>query len=218
MRRLILCSLALLMATGCSILPKPKTSNTTLYQLTPPSASTSRANTAASHGTKGICDRVLRVQAVTADPPYASDDLLYSDTPQAISSFAWHRWATAPATMLTGDLIDAVTSGRLFRSVLGPDDPGQADLILAVRIDKGPLQVFTRGQDGNRISTEYLSYTATLTDADSGEVFGTRVFQDSRKAEPGPYGGVQAANAIVSKLDAELLSWLRELSRGKACQ
>ncbi len=216
MRRLILCSVVLLFS-GCSILSTPKSHQITRYQLGA-AASTSATSAAAAGTSPAACNRVLRVQDVEAAAPFASDGLMYSDSPQVIDSFAWHRWATTPSTMLTADILNSVSGANLYRSVLGPTDPGQADLLLAVRINEGPIQVFSTDSSGNKQSVERLSYTATLTNAGTGAVIGTRVFSISRKAEPNPYGGVKAADAMVRKLNANMLSWLGSLSQGDSCR
>lgn len=219
MRRLILCS-AILMLSGCGLLSQPKPQPMTLYQLTPvqSSSGSAMATTAPASRMAPACAQVLRLRGVEANPPYASDSLLYSETPQVLGSFAWHRWATPPATMLTDDILNRIAAGDLYSAVLGPTDPGSADRVLAVRIDRGPLQVFSQDKGSSRTSSEQLSYTATLASADDGHVLGTRVFSASHPAEPNPYGGVKAANAIVTQLDGELLDWLRQLSTGKACK
>jgi len=216
MRRLILCSIVLLFA-GCSILSKPEAHQVTRYQLGAV-ASTGAVNAASASSATPACNRVLRIQDVEAAAPYAGDSLMYSDSPQVLSSFAWHRWATTPATMLTADLLSTVSGANLYRSVLGPTDPGQADFLLAVRINEGPVQVFSTDKSGNKQSVERLSYTATLTDAGTGAVVGTHDFSTSRKASPNPYGGVKAADAMVRKLNTDMLSWLSSLSQGAACR
>ncbi len=216
MRRLILCSIVLLFS-GCSILSKPEAHQVTRYQLGAV-ASTGSASAAAAASAPPACNRVLRIQDVEAAPPFASDSLMYSDSPQALSSFAWHRWATTPATMLTADLLSTVSGANLYRSVLGPTDPGQADFLLAVRINEGPVQVFSTDSAGNRQSVERFGYTATLTNAGTGSVLGTKVFSASRNASPDPYGGVKAADAMVRKLNADMLSWLSNLSQGASCR
>ena len=217
MRRLILCSIVLFFS-GCSILSKPEARQTTRYQLGSAATAPQAASAAVPATVSVACDRVLRVQHVEAPPPYAGDDLLYSETPQVISSFAWHRWATPPATMLTSDLLAAISGAKLYRSVLGPTDPGQADLLLAVRINEGPIQVFSKGKNGDSQSVERLGYTATLTNANTGAVLGTRVFSASREAKPNPYGGVRAANALVRSMDSDMLAWLAGVSRGDICK
>lgn len=217
MRRLILCS-AILLVSGCGLLSQPKPQPMTQYQLTPVPASATAAAHAATAMAPAPCTQVLRVRSVQANPPYASDSLLYSETPQVLDSFAWHRWATPPANMLTSDILGVVSGSGLFRAVLGPQDPGEAGLVLAVRMDRGPLQVFTASQGGSRRSSEQLSYTATLTNTGTGKVLGTRVFSASLAADPTPYGGVKAANAIVARLNDQLLSWLRQMSTGAACK
>lgn len=219
MRRLILCS-AILMLSGCGLLSQPKPQPMTLYQLTPAqstSGSGMPATTTASRTTAPACARVLRVRSVEASPPYASDSLLYSKTPQVLGDFAWHRWATPPATMLTDDILNEVSAGGLYSAVLGPTDPGEADWILAVRINRGPLQVFSRDKGSSRTSSEQLSYTAILANA-GGHVLGARIFSASRTADPTPYGGVEATHAIVARLNGQLLGWLRQLSTSTACK
>lgn len=219
MRRIVLCS-AVLMLSGCGLLSQPKPQPMTLYQLTP-AQSTSGSGVAATTPASRIapaCAQVLRVRGVEASPPYASDSLLYSETPQVLGDFAWHRWATPPATMLTGDILNEISAGDLYSAVLGPTDPGEADWVLAVRINHGPLQVFSRDKDSSRTSSEQLSYTATLANAGDGRVLGTRVFSASHTADPTPYGGVKAAHAIVAQLNGQLLAWLRQLSTNMACK
>jgi len=217
MRRLILCSIVLFFS-GCSILSKPEARQMTRYQLGAAATAPRAASAAMPAAATVACDRVLRVQDVEAAPPYAGDDLLYSDTPQVISSFAWHRWVTPPATMLTSDLLAGISGAKLYRSVPGPTDPGQADLLLAVRINQGPIQVFSKGKSGDRESVERLGYTATLTNANTGAVLGTRVFSASRNAKPNPYGGVQAANSMVRSMNSDMLAWLSSVSRGDICK
>lgn len=217
MRRLILCS-AILMLSGCGLLSQPKPQPLTLYQLTPAQSGSTMTAAAPASGMAPACAQVLRVRGVEVSPPFAGDGLLYSETPQVLGDFAWHRWATPPATMLTGDILDNVSAGGLYRAVLGPTDPGEADWVLAVRINSGPLQVFSKDKGVSRTSSEQLSYTATLANAGDGHVLGTRVFSASRKADPTPYGGVQAANAIVAQLNGQLLAWLRQLSANAGCK
>lgn len=215
MRRL-LPFFAVLLISGCGLLSQPKPEPSTQYQLTPVSASSMAASASQA---APACMKVLRIRGVEANPPYASDNLLYTETSQVLSRFAWHRWATPPATMLTGDILARVTASGVYRAVLGPTDPGEAGWVLAVRINRGPLQVFTGGQGGSkRQSTELLDYTATLADASDGSVIGTRVFSGSRAADPTPYGGAQAASAIVAQLDGELVDWLRGVSTEAACK
>lgn len=216
MRRLILYS-AILLLSGCGLLSQPKPQPLTLYQLTAAQSGTTTAATSAS-SIAPACAQVLRVRSVEVDPPYAGDSLLYSETPQVLGVFAWHRWATPPATMLTTDILAAISAGGLYRVVLGPTDPGAAEWVLAVRINRGPLQVFSSAGDNSRRSSEQLSYTATLANADNGNVLGSRVFSASRTALPTPYGGVKAANAIVTQLNGRLLVWLRRLSTHTACK
>lgn len=210
MRKLLIVPLAGLLG-ACSILPSPKTRPVTQYELAPPPAS-------AQAGAVGepACPLVLRVRDVEVSPPYATDGLLYTQAPHELASYAWHRWAAAPATMLTVDITAAVAGSGLYRAVLGPTDPGDADFTLAVRLDKGPLQVFPPAADGGKAenpatSSEQLAITATLANSSTGAVVGTRAFSGSRSADPTPYGGVKAASELTGGLLGDMLTWLRGL-------
>jgi len=197
---------------ACSILPSPKNQPVTQYELAPPSAS------APAPAAAKPCPQVVRVRGVEANPPYATADLLYTQTPRAISSYAWHKWAASPATMLTRHITSAVSARGLYRAVLGPTDPGDADLTLAVRLDMGPLQVFPGAvagadQSGSpQTSTEKLAFTATLTRNASGAVVGVKSFAASQDAGPTPYGGVKAAGELSGRLTGRLLQWLGGLA------
>lgn len=200
---------------ACSILPSPKSHPISQYELAPPSASTLTAG-----ATHAVCPLVVRVRSVASSPPYATTDMLYMQSPHEISSYAWHRWVATPATMLTRDIAAAVTSSGGYRAVLGPTDPGDADLTLAVRLDEGPLQVFSATEKTDapsRASTERLSFTAILTETAGGTVLSSRRFSASVAADPTPYGGVVAAGKLTDQLVGELVHWLNKLRAGAAC-
>lgn len=216
MRRLILFPLFLAFA-GCGLLSPPQPQPLTLYQLTPAKPAASTAQPSPLAASAAACNKVLRVRSVEANPPYAGNALRYSETPQVLGSFAWHRWATPPATMLTGDILKTISASSLYRAVLGPTDPGAADLTLAVRIDRGPVQIFSASNVKQHSSVEHFSYTATLANATDGAVLGVHTFSAEHAAAPDPYGGVKAANAITAQLDGELLVWLRHLNQ-HACR
>lgn len=217
MRKLFIVPLAGLLG-ACSILPSPKAQPITQYELAPPAAS---GATGAITAAQPACPLVLRVRDVEVNPPYATDGLLYTESPHALSSYAWHRWAATPGTMLTADVTAAVAASGLYRAVLGPTDPGDADLTLAVRLDRGPLQVFAQATRGGAAgtpgaSTEEIAITATLANSSTGAVVGTRAFSGSRSADPTPYGGVAAASQLTGSLLGDMLSWLRGLG-ASAC-
>lgn len=196
---------------ACSVLPSPKSRPITLYELAPSTAS----KMAAAPAAEPACPRVLRVRDVEVSPPYATDDLLYTQSPHALAAFAWHRWAATPAAMLTADITAAVAGSGQYRAVLGPTDPGTADLVLAVRLDRGPVQVFGSAPDRTK-STERMAMSATLANGSTGAVVGTRVFAGSHSADPTPYGGVQAASRLTGTLLREMLTWMRG-TQASAC-
>lgn len=207
-RRLLFFPLAVSLA-ACSILPKPSTHAVTRYELAPKIPNLARP--------KFMSSDVLRVNAVQAEEPYATDDLVYSEHPLALASFAYHQWVAPPASMFTHELVAALSKSKLYREVLGPTDPGHAQEILAVRITRGPVQIFhkSRQRAAPQVSKEQMVIKAVLTNADTGRVLASKFFSASESAKPNPYGGVAAANALAGDLLASLEKWLDKEHQNK---
>lgn len=198
---------------GCGILPSRDTTPVYRYTISPEIA----AQTASAR-----CNEILRVRAVEASPPWTTSDMLYRQTEHEVSSFAFHRWAAAPATMIGNALLESAQRSGLYRGVLGPTSPGDPGLILAVSLIKGPLQVFPpHSEDRNGApsgSREVIALSAALIDAGSGKLLAARIFSGTQAAEPDPYGGVVAANAIAARLIEQMLAWLEQANaRTSAC-
>lgn len=214
MRKLSVLILAGMMLAGCSVLPSAKSRSMATYTLSPAAASTAAAG--------AICPAALRVLAVEAGPPWASNGLAYTDTRYRVSTFAYHQWAAPPAAMLTDVLVKSISEGGLYKGVLGPTDPGDADLALAVRIVSGPLQTFPPSSGGKNeapeSSSESLSLAATLAATATGKLVASRSFSAQTSAAPDPYGGVVAANQLVGQLVGEILTWLGNTGGGGVCQ
>ena len=199
--------------SGCSGLFTTKSQPMSEYTLAPAVSS--------SAATTPTCAAVLRVSTVQAAPPWSSNNLVYTETPYQVSSFAYHRWAAPPATMLSDALVKALAASGLYRVVLGPTDPGNGDLTLAVRILRGPVQSFSgagseSGATGS--STESFAFMATLTSADSGQLLGSREFSAQAAAAVHPYDGVVAANRLTGELIGRLLNWLGTVNTGNVCR
>ncbi|MDN5865332.1 MAG: ABC-type transport auxiliary lipoprotein family protein [Gammaproteobacteria bacterium] len=198
-------SIALPSLAGCGLLPERDTAIISNYTIAPEIGT----QTAAAR-----CEQVLRMRNVAVDPPWATSDMLYSRTEHQISSFAYHRWSASPATLLGNALTEALQGSGLYRGVLGPTDPGSSDLILAVSLDKGPIQVFppkganAKGEPAS--SHEVMTLSAALIDAVSGKLLANHSFRDTQAAAPNPYGGVVAANAIAGRLIGRIMDWLAQ--------
>lgn len=204
----------LLTLGACSILPKPAANAGVRYVLAPVVVPPDRSGV--RHPV------VLRVRSIEAAPPYAGDALVYIKTPLAVAEFAYHRWAAPPASMLTQDLVGALSASGLYRGVLGPTDPGNADLTLAVRLTRGPVQIFPGFPDATGqappSSTEVLTISAVLANAINGRLIATHRFSGERRAKSSPYGGVIMANRLAGELIGQLTGWLAGINPTLDCR
>lgn len=220
MRRLLAISailfvcVAVLSLAGCGLIPKPDNTPVNKYNITPKAVAGKTSNT--------TCAQVLEMRGVSANAPWIGTDMLYTRNKHEIKSYAYNQWAATPATMLGHALVSALKASGLYHGVLGPSTPGNADLLLSITLDRGPLQVFPpqSGQKGDTAdsSRETMSLSATLTSMTSGKLLAGKTFSDSQTANPNPYGGVVAANALAGRLFGQMLDWLAESNSGiEAC-
>ncbi|MGH8427997.1 MAG: ABC-type transport auxiliary lipoprotein family protein [Gammaproteobacteria bacterium] len=213
MRKFLMLPLLAISLSGCSGLFTTKSQPMSEYTLAPAVSS--------SAATTSICNAVLRVSTVQASPPWSSNNLVYTETPYQVSSFAYHRWAAPPATMLSDALVKALAASGLYRVVLGPTDPGNGDLTLAIRILQGPVQHFSgtgAGSDMGGSSAETFAFAAALTDTGSGQLYASKEFSAETEAAPNPYSGVVAANKVTGELIDRLVKWLGSVNTGEACR
>lgn len=198
---------------GCGILSRSDTTPVEHYEISP--------DVSMSNPPAAPCKLVVRVRNVVASTPWATDEMLYTKSEHSIASFAYHNWAATPATLLTDVLVKSLGESGLYRGVLGPVSPGNADLTLAVILQQGPLQTFPaqpNEKGGNAgSSTESLALSASLTHTQSGELVGSKTFGGSQTAAPNPYGGVVATNALAGKLLGQMLDWLAQQNATLAC-
>lgn len=210
MSKLLVLALAGALLAGCSILPSSKSQPLASYTLSPALPQTTAV--------AKTCPAVLRVNAVEASSPWGSDGLIYSDSRFRIATFAYNKWAAPPAEMLTDALVKAIATSGLYRGVLGPTDPGDARLVLAVRLVRGPLQTFAGVERSPASSTESMALSATLADLARGKLVAGKEFSAAQAAAPNPYGGVVAANELAGKLIADIVVWLGATGAGGLCQ
>lgn len=214
MSKLLVTVLTAVLLSACSVLPTAKSSPMATYTLSPIVSQVTAAT--------AKCSAVLRVRSVQATSPWSSDGLVYSESDYRIATFAYHKWAAPPAEMLTGALVRAVATSGHYRGVLGPTDPGDASLTLAVRLVSGPLQTFSGSSAGEeaaaRSSRESLALAATLAATSSGTLVASKEFADEIPAKPNPYGGVEAANKLAGQLITEIVTWLGEQAAGDVCK
>jgi cholesterol transport system auxiliary component len=158
---------------------------------------------------KPLCNAVA-VDVLGAAPGYGSSRMIYSRNPHQLESFAYHKWADTPASMLQGLLMNALEKSGRFSAVL-PRSASQP-----VRLDAQLLQLNQQFRGGD--SRLVLQVRAQLRAND--EVVAGRVFETTEEAGDNPETGVAAANRAAAKFTEELVAWLDEnLPKAKgACQ
>lgn len=197
--------LAASMLAGCSILPHPKGKPIQQYEISPKSPGKLA-------GASASC-LTIRVDSMSVSPPFDTTAMLYTEQNYEIQQYAYHQWAATPDRMLTDSLVAALTSSQLYKTVLGPQSDGNADVILSSSLVRGPLQAFS----SSKSSTENLTVKMTLSDGDSSGIIASRRFEASVKASPNAYGGVKAANIAWRRMLDEIVAWLNKNNSYKKC-
>lgn len=182
MRYLILIILSML-TIACSPFGPVKTKPVNTYTLTATNAGVSHARTAG---------RVLLVTAPTAAPGYQTNAMIYTKRPFELNTFAYNRWAAAPAEMLAPLLVQHLAASGCFRAVVSPPFSGNVDMVLDTQLSN--LQQEFKGDT----SQVRLTLQITLQNNATHEVItNQRIEAVVPAAENNPYAGVIATNKAV---------------------
>lgn len=142
---------------------------------------------------------VLLVSPMRARSGYDTQRMAYVRKAHELEYYARNQWVDAPARMLTPLLAQALESTGAYRAVLVSHAGAAAGLRLEseiVRLQHEFLTVPSQVRLGLRVQ---------LIDVETRKVLATREFEAS-EAAPGddPYGGVVAANRVVSRILPEV--------------
>ena len=148
-------------------------------------------------------DAVLRIAIPRAEPGFESDGMVYTETPAALYVYRESRWADVPAQMLTPLLVDTLERSGAFRAIVTQPGSGRADYQLEVRLLRLQQEFYTTP------SQVRLGLRASLIDVSHRQVVASRTFHTLQPAPTdNAYGGVQAANAAVAELLAEVADFV----------
>ncbi|MBN4073860.1 membrane integrity-associated transporter subunit PqiC [bacterium AH-315-E07] len=157
----------------------------------------------------------LTVSAMRAAPGFVTPRIAYVQKKYQLDYFAHHQWVDTPANMLTTIVTQALEGSHLFHAVV--ESP--AAITTDLRLDSELLHLQQVFNDG--ASIVQLQLRVLLIDQVSRGVVASDVFSFSESAlESTPYGGVVAANRVVTRLAPELVSFIDKATHDLAlsCQ
>jgi cholesterol transport system auxiliary component len=185
---------------GCasSILPAPGTPPALFTLAGAGDASAPSTPAAASAPT-------LIVHVPRAAPGFDTAQIVYMRRPYEIEYFAHNQWVDTPARMLAPMMVRAIERSGAFHAVLVIPTSAAAQWRLETELVR-LQQDFT-----TKPSHVRLTLRAALVDAATRKVIASREF-DARMDAPDddPYGGVMAAQRVVSQVLAGLAAFCAE--------
>jgi cholesterol transport system auxiliary component len=186
----IAAALFTLMLAGCSALRPTEAESVRTYLL--------EAQFDRTEQVKSI-PLVLTVSPPRAAPGYNTDRMAYIRQPHLLEYFAKNRWAESPAKMLSPLLVRSMELRTGFKSVTSADSMVKGN----VRLDSEIIllqQEFTTTP-----SHLHMKLRIQLVEQASLRVLATQIF-DAVEAAPtdDPYGGVIAANRMITRLLGEI--------------
>ena len=144
----------------------------------------------------------LLISSPLSSPGYGSSQMVYVQEPHRLHAFVRHRWADAPARMLTPLLLRAAEQSGLYRAVTTADARVSANLRLDTRL------LYLQQVFGADSSVVRLAVRVSLIDVACARLLATRVIGVERPAvERTPYAGVLAANQAVAEFLTQLQSF-----------
>jgi cholesterol transport system auxiliary component len=147
----------------------------------------------------------LDVAPVRAAPGFDTPAMIYVQKPYALDRFALHRWADAPARMLTPLLVRTLESGGAFAAVT----QGAPTVAADVRLDTELVRLQQNFME--RPSRVELALRVQLIDVRSRRVVAARSIEVVATApSDDPAGGVAAANTATMRALAQVATFCSE--------
>lgn len=134
---------------------------------------------------------------------YNTTDMAYEKQRHQVSYFAKNQWAATPSQMLKPLLITTLQNTHYFHAVVSSTEIGNYDLTLNTEILEFQQDFLTSP------STMHVVLRAQIVRAATNHIVASKQFSAIVPApENTPYGGVVAANRAVSKILAEISTWV----------
>lgn len=192
-------------ASGCSAL-KPAASPTpaTYYSL-----DANGETDAPRPRTAEAAPHTLIVNDTQAAAGYDSQRILYVRQPHKLEYFAHSEWVDPPARMISNLIVGKLERSGAFRAVVSSPGSASGELRLETEV------LLLRQEFTSRPSQVRFALRAYIAEDGTRRVVATRDFEALVPApSDDPYGGVQAANAAVQDVLAQLTAFCAQTAAG----
>jgi ABC-type uncharacterized transport system auxiliary subunit len=125
--------------------------------------------------------------------------IVYSDSPERINFYQYHRWALDPRTAVTNALLQNLQACGLFQSVMQFDGRENSDYLLTGRLDE-----LKEIDNGRNVKVE-VRMSAQLTNLKTGEVVWRDSSSESAGVEQRNISGVVAQMSQTTETSVEHL-------------
>ena len=178
-----------------------KLPETRFYQLGSPTAHT------------GSGDASLVLEPLTTDGAYDDERIVYRTSPYRLDYYQYHRWSSAPGTMVGNYLEQALTHAGRFHTVtreLTTDAP----VILA-----GRVLAIEEVDQSKTAWTGRLVVELTLTDARTAKTLWTQLFEETEPMPTQtPEGLARALSTAMDRIIAKTVPIVGELAERTAAR
>lgn len=176
-----------LQITACSL--------TSPVKVTPVNTYTLSATSSISSMRGQENQQVLLITTPIASPGYQTSNMIYTQRPFELNSFAENRWAAPPADMLIPLLTQNLQASGCFRAVVSSPFTGSVDLTLDTRL------LNLQQEFKSNTSQVRLALQLTLSNNRTHQVVANQRIEAVIPASSNdPYAGVVAANKAMDVL------------------
>jgi len=145
----------------------------------------------------------LLIEVPQPAPGFESSRMAYVQVPHELNYFATSQWVESPARMLAPLLVQRLERSGMWSSIISMPTSIRGDYRLDLT-NVVVMQSFLRQPSRMR-----LALRSQLVNIKDRQVIGTRNFESAEEAfSEDAYGGVLAAQQVVSGLLDDLMNWL----------
>lgn len=162
---------------------------------------------AAPDGTPRTGDGVIVLDMLATDAAYDDERIVYRTAPVRLDYYQYHRWSSAPGTMIGNYLEQALAHSGQFRAVMREMSPDAA-VVLGGRV----IAI----EEVDRSKTDWvgrLVMSLVATDARSGDVLWTERFEETEPLrEQSPEGLAAALSVAMARIAARTAPAIGDLA------
>jgi ABC-type uncharacterized transport system auxiliary subunit len=163
--------------------------------------------------TPGSGDKVLVVEALSADAAYDDERIVYRHSPYQLDYYNYHRWSATPGALVGGYLEQALDRSGDFKAVVR-DQSSDASLVLG-----GRLTALEEVDTDPKHWVGRIAIELTLTDPKTGEIVWTQRFEETEPlAQQNPEGLARAISTALQRIANQAAPIIAERANKPAAQ